>query len=53
LEPGQLQMFHNNRVLHGRTSFNPNEGRRHLQGAYIDLDGPKGRYKALMRKLGA
>ncbi|MEO9655491.1 TauD/TfdA family dioxygenase [Marinomonas sp.] len=47
LEPGQLQMFHNSRVLHGRTGFDSNEGIRHLQGAYIDLDEPKGRYKAL------
>lgn len=51
LEPGQLQMFHNTRVLHGRTGFDPNEGLRHLQGAYIDLDAPKGRYKALKRQL--
>jgi gamma-butyrobetaine dioxygenase len=50
LEPGQLQMFHNTRVLHGRTGFDSSEGLRHLQGAYIDLDAPKGRYKALKRK---
>lgn len=50
LEPGQLQMFHNTRVLHGRTGFDPNEGQRHLQGAYIDFDAPNGRYKALKRK---
>lgn len=50
LEPGQLQMFHNTRVLHGRTSFDPTEGYRHLQGAYIDLDEPKGRYIALKKK---
>lgn len=50
LEPGELQMFHNSRVLHGRTSFDPNEGLRHLQGAYIDLDGPKSRYRAIMNK---
>ena len=51
LEPGQLQMFHNTRVLHGRTGFDTNEGLRHLQGAYIDIDAPRGRYKALKRKL--
>jgi len=50
LEPGQLQMFHNTRVLHGRTSFDPTEGYRHLQGAYIDLDEPKGRYIALKKR---
>lgn len=52
LEPGQLQMFHNTRVLHGRSGFDASEGLRHLQGAYIDLDAPKGRYKALKRNLG-
>ncbi|CAB3705379.1 TauD/TfdA family dioxygenase [Paraburkholderia rhynchosiae] len=51
LQPGELMMFDNNRVLHGRTEYDPNEGRRHLQGCYIDLDGPRGRYKALRRKL--
>lgn len=51
LEPGQLQMFHNTRVLHGRTGFDPNEGLRHLQGSYIDVDAPRGRYKAMKRKI--
>ena len=50
LEPGQLQMFHNTRVLHGRTGFDASEGLRHLQGAYIDLDAPKGHYKAIKRQ---
>jgi gamma-butyrobetaine dioxygenase len=50
LEPGQLQMFHNTRVLHGRTGFDASEGLRHLQGAYIDLDAPKGRYNAIKRQ---
>jgi gamma-butyrobetaine dioxygenase len=49
LQAGELMMFGNNRVLHGRTSFNPNEGLRHLQGCYIDLDGPRGRYLSLKR----
>lgn len=51
LEPGQLQMFHNTRVLHGRTGYDATEGLRHLQGAYIDLDAPKGRYKAMKRQI--
>ncbi|AFQ51110.1 TauD/TfdA family dioxygenase [Burkholderia cepacia] len=51
LQAGELMMFDNNRVLHGRTAFDPNEGRRHLQGCYIDLDGPRGRYKSLARRL--
>ena len=50
LEAGQLMMFDNNRVLHGRTSFDPNEGLRHLQGCYIDHDGPRTRYRVLSAK---
>ncbi|RTQ98577.1 DUF971 domain-containing protein [Halomonas nitroreducens] len=49
LRAGELMMFDNNRVLHGRTAYDPNEGRRHLQGCYIDRDGPAGRYRALCR----
>ncbi|GAA0638400.1 TauD/TfdA family dioxygenase [Halomonas beimenensis] len=47
LREGELMMFDNNRVLHGRTAYDPNEGLRHLQGCYIDRDGPAGRYRAL------
>ncbi len=49
LQAGELMMFDNNRLLHGRTAYDPNEGRRHLQGCYIDRDGPAGRYRALCR----
>lgn len=49
LQPGQLMVFDNNRVLHGRTGFDPNEGLRHLQGCYIDSDGPRTRYRVLTR----
>jgi len=35
LQPGDLLTYDNNRVLHGRESFNPNTGHRHLQGCYI------------------
>ncbi len=53
LEPGQLMMFDNNRVLHGRTSFDPAEGHRQLQGCYIDRDSPRSLYRVLSRRLGA
>ncbi|MCW5645586.1 MAG: TauD/TfdA family dioxygenase [Rhodoferax sp.] len=53
LEPGQLMMFDNNRVLHGRTSFDPSEGHRQLQGCYIDRDSPRSLYRVLSRRLGA
>ncbi|MEH6577941.1 MAG: TauD/TfdA family dioxygenase [Amphritea sp.] len=49
LEAGELMMFDNNRILHGRTGFDPNEGARHLQGCYIDRDGPKSHYRLLSK----
>ncbi len=52
LRAGELMMFNNSRVLHGRTAYDPDEGRRHLQGCYIDLDGPKSLYRTLSRRLG-
>ena len=53
LRPGELLMFDNSRVLHGRTKFDAAEGRRHLQGCYIDLDEPRSRYRTLSRRLQA
>ncbi|PID65566.1 MAG: gamma-butyrobetaine hydroxylase [Gammaproteobacteria bacterium] len=50
LDSGELMMFDNNRVLHGRTSFDPSEGYRHLQGCYIDRDAPRSHYRLLARK---
>ncbi|MDQ3470680.1 MAG: TauD/TfdA family dioxygenase [Actinomycetota bacterium] len=38
LEPGDVMVFHNSRVLHGRTAFDPGGGARHLFGLYVDLD---------------
>lgn len=49
LAAGELVMFDNSRVLHGRTSYDPAEGFRHLQGCYIDLDGPRSLYRTLDR----
>jgi gamma-butyrobetaine dioxygenase len=46
-------MFDNNRVLHGRTSFDPNEGHRQLQGCYLDRDSPRSLYRVLNRRFGA
>jgi len=49
LDPGELVMFDNRRLLHGRTDFDPAEGLRHLQGCYIDGDGPRSLYRVLNR----
>lgn len=49
LGDGDLVMFDNRRLLHGRTGFDPNEGIRHLQGCYIDIDAPRSLYRVLTR----
>jgi len=38
LEPGDLVLFDNERILHGRSGFSGG-GARHLQGCYADRDG--------------
>lgn len=38
LQPGHLVMFDNTRLMHARTAISE-DGARHLQGAYTDLDG--------------
>ena len=38
LEPGDVMVFHNRRVLHGRSAFDPRGGRRELHGVYVDVD---------------
>ena len=47
LDDGDLLMFDNRRLLHGRTAFDPQEGLRHLQGCYIDIDAPRSLYRVL------
>jgi gamma-butyrobetaine dioxygenase len=51
LGPGDLVVMQNDRALHGRTAFDPNLGRRHLQGCYIDRDGIESRRRVLKRNL--
>lgn len=47
--PGTLLMMDNYRLLHGRTAFNGKQGHRHLQGCYIDHDGPASLYRLLVK----
>ncbi|MFI8480827.1 TauD/TfdA family dioxygenase [Pseudomonas sp. NPDC078700] len=51
LEPGELILFDNSRILHGRTRYDSSEGHRHLQGCYIDLDGPEERFASTLKQL--
>ena len=39
LDPGDLFIVDNRRVLHGRTAYEATSGSRHLQGCYADIDG--------------
>ncbi len=50
LQPGDLLMMDNHRLLHGRTTYDANEGNRFLQGCYIDYDSTEGKLKHLKRK---
>ena len=50
LKPGDVMMFDNHRLLHGRTSYDSNEGSRHLQGCYLDFDSTDGKLRHLSRK---
>tara|TARA_Y100001970_G_scaffold1384_1_gene1645 strand:+ start:3198 stop:4298 length:1101 start_codon:yes stop_codon:yes gene_type:complete len=50
LLPGHLLMMDNYRLLHGRTTYDANEGNRFLQGCYIDYDSTEGKLKHLKRK---
>ncbi len=49
LKPGQLAVFDNYRVLHGRHGYDASTGGRHMRQAYMDRDAVSGRQKALLR----
>ncbi|MEM8705963.1 MAG: TauD/TfdA family dioxygenase [Actinomycetota bacterium] len=51
LDAGDLMFMDNHRVLHARTAFDPTTGRRHLQGCYIEHNGPDTRYRLAMRRV--
>ena len=38
LKAGEMVVFDNVRVLHGREAYDPTSGGRHLQGCYLDRD---------------
>lgn len=49
LDPGDLLIMDNLRVVHGRTAFS-SMGNRHLQGCYADRDGLRSRLAILRRR---
>lgn len=49
LEAGEMVIFDNRRVLHGRAAFDPNTGYRHLRGCYVDRGEFDSRIRVLSR----
>ena len=49
LEGGEMVIFDNRRVLHGRAAFDPNTGFRHLRGCYVDRGEFDSRIRVLSR----
>jgi len=47
LEAGDMAVFDNRRVMHGRAEFKPNTGRRHLRGCYVDRSEFQSRLRVL------
>jgi gamma-butyrobetaine dioxygenase len=45
LRPGDLAVFSNSRVMHGREAYEPGAP-RHIQGAYLDHDATRSRVRA-------
>ena len=50
LKPGEMIVFDNLRVLHGRTAFDATSGDRHLRGYYIEQDEVDSRIRVLSRE---
>ena len=50
LEPGDLFIVDNRRVLHGRAPYAGSAGERHLQGCYADVDGLRSTLAVLGRE---
>ena len=49
LAVGEMVVFDNRRILHGRDAFNPETGFRHLHGCYVDRGEFESRLRVLKR----
>lgn len=49
LAPGDMVIFDNRRVLHGRTAFDPGSGERHFRGFYMEHNEINNRLRVLAR----
>jgi gamma-butyrobetaine dioxygenase len=52
LLPGEMAVFDNRRILHGRTGFDPASGDRHFRGFYVDHGELDSRIRVLSRMMG-
>lgn len=55
LDPGEIMIFNNTRMLHGRRGFEVKDdsfGQRHLIGAYTCIDDTLNNYRTLLQKVG-
>ncbi|XP_055957461.1 2-(trimethylamino)ethylphosphonate dioxygenase isoform X2 [Patella vulgata] len=52
MKVGDLMVFNNHRILHGRNEFRLNGGIRHLQGCYIGIDDFKCKVQVLSNQVG-
>lgn len=51
LNTGDIMVTNNLRVMHGRNSYNPSSGGRHLQLSYMDYDDVLSRIRMLKKEL--
>lgn len=51
LQAGEMVIFDNRRVLHGRNAFDPSSGERHLHGFYIEYNEANSCMRVLQREL--
>lgn len=51
LKNGEMVVFDNQRVLHGRAAFDPSSGARHLRGFYIEHNEINNRIRMLAKQL--
>lgn len=49
LGAGEMVVFDNRRVLHGRDAFDPQSGSRYLHGCYVDRGEFESRLRVLSR----
>ncbi|MGI9407274.1 MAG: TauD/TfdA family dioxygenase [Hyphomicrobiaceae bacterium] len=52
LEPGEMAVFDNQRVLHARRAFDPDAGERHIQQVSIERDEFHSKFRQLAEQVG-